>query len=55
MGYPLTSTPSQNDPKSAWRYAVYIAPEPGSTLAQFGRAWLGYDPETGTIRSDEKK
>ena len=31
----------------AWRYAIYVAPEPETLLAQFGRAWLGYDPEAG--------
>lgn len=29
------------------RYAVYFAPEPGSPLARFGAAWLGYDVATG--------
>jgi putative phosphonate metabolism protein len=30
------------------RYAIYFAPEPGSELAQFGAAWLGYDVATGS-------
>jgi putative phosphonate metabolism protein len=30
------------------RYAIYFAPEPGSALARFGAAWLGYDVATGT-------
>jgi putative phosphonate metabolism protein len=29
------------------RYAVYFAPEPGSDLARFGAACLGYDVATG--------
>lgn len=29
------------------RYAVYYAPAPDSALGRFGRAWLGYDAETG--------
>ena len=29
------------------RYAIYVAPDPGSPLAQFGAAWLGRDAETG--------
>jgi putative phosphonate metabolism protein len=29
------------------RYAVYFAPEPGSALARFGAAWLGYDVAAG--------
>ncbi|WP_212523443.1 DUF1045 domain-containing protein [Actibacterium sp. MT2.3-13A] len=28
------------------RYAIYFAPEPGP-LAEFGAAWLGWDPATG--------
>ncbi len=43
----MTPRSSPNRDRPASRYAVYIAPEPGSLLAQFGRAWLGYDPETG--------
>lgn len=31
------------------RYAVYFAPEPGSALAGFGAAWLGYDAATGAV------
>ena len=29
------------------RYAIYFAPEPGSALARFGAAWLGYDVASG--------
>ena len=29
------------------RYAIYVAPDSGSPLAQFGAAWLGRDAETG--------
>ena len=29
------------------RYAIYVAPDAGSPLAQFGAAWLGRDAETG--------
>lgn len=29
------------------RYAIYWAPAPGSALAEFGRRWLGSDPERG--------
>ena len=29
------------------RYAIYVAPDPGSPLARFGAAWLGRDVETG--------
>ena len=29
------------------RYAIYFAPEPGTSLAEFGRSVLGYDAETG--------
>ena len=31
------------------RYGLYYAPEPQSALATFGNAWLGRDPETGSI------
>ena len=31
----------------AERYAVYFAPKPGSALAEFAAAWLGWDPATG--------
>src|SRR5262245_45817767 len=31
------------------RYAAYFAPEPGSDLARFGAAWLGYDVTTGKL------
>jgi putative phosphonate metabolism protein len=31
------------------RYAVYFALEPGSDLARFGAAWLGYDVATGQV------
>jgi putative phosphonate metabolism protein len=27
------------------RYGIYFAPEAGSPLAEFGAAWLGWDPE----------
>jgi putative phosphonate metabolism protein len=30
------------------RYAIYYAPAPESALGRLGRAWLGYDSETGT-------
>jgi hypothetical protein len=29
------------------RYAIYWAPPAGSALAEFGKRWLGGDPETG--------
>ena len=29
------------------RYAVYYTPEPGSALAEFGAAWLGWDSAAG--------
>jgi hypothetical protein len=29
------------------RYAIYWAPASGSALAEFGRRWLGSDPERG--------
>lgn len=29
------------------RYAIYFASEPGSALARFGAAWLGYDVANG--------
>ncbi|TCO73046.1 DUF1045 domain-containing protein [Rhodovulum euryhalinum] len=32
------------------RYAIYYAPEPGP-LAEFGAAWLGWDPTAGTTRA----
>lgn len=32
------------------RYAIYYAPEPGP-LAEFGAAWLGWDPLAGTTRA----
>ncbi|HDR29809.1 MAG TPA: DUF1045 domain-containing protein [Rhodovulum sp.] len=32
------------------RYAIYFAPEPGP-LAEFGAAWLGWDPLAGTTRT----
>ena len=31
------------------RYAIYVTPRPGE-LAEFGAAWLGWDPETGSVR-----
>lgn len=31
------------------RYAIYFAPAPGSALAQFGAAWLGYDVANGDM------
>ena len=33
------------------RWAIYFAPEPGSTLARFGAEWLGYDAASGTTLS----
>ncbi|WPZ36579.1 DUF1045 domain-containing protein [Thalassobaculum sp. OXR-137] len=32
------------------RYALYVAPEPGSPLAEFGADWLGRDCATGEVR-----
>jgi putative phosphonate metabolism protein len=32
------------------RYAVFYAPEPGSALAAFGAAWLGWDAAAGAER-----
>ncbi|MBN2907046.1 MAG: DUF1045 domain-containing protein [Rhodobacteraceae bacterium] len=32
------------------RYAIYYAPDPGP-LADFGAAWLGWDPKTGKRRA----
>jgi putative phosphonate metabolism protein len=29
------------------RYGIYYAPPRGTPLDRFGRAWVGYDPETG--------
>lgn len=31
------------------RYAIYFAPQPGSALARFGAAWLGYDVAAGAF------
>jgi len=42
--FPDVPTP-EPDP-SAPRYALYIAPEPGSALAEFGATWLGRDSAT---------
>ncbi|MFX4223937.1 MAG: DUF1045 domain-containing protein [Thalassobaculum sp.] len=36
---------------SAPRYALYVAPAPGSALAEFGADWLGRDCATGEIRT----
>jgi hypothetical protein len=36
------------------RYAIYWAPEPGSALADFGRRWLGSDPERGEAWEDRE-
>jgi putative phosphonate metabolism protein len=33
------------------RYAVYYAPEPGTALADFGAAWLGWDAEAVAERA----
>lgn len=33
------------------RYAVYYTPEPGSSLATFGAAWLGWDSATGRAQA----
>jgi len=35
-------------PESVTRYAVYYAPEPGSTLAVAGAAWLGWDAQSAS-------
>ena len=35
------------DPMPFTRYAVYVTPAPGA-LADFGAAWLGWDPARGT-------
>jgi len=32
---------------SSRRYAIYYAPRPGSALHDFGRSWLGHDPDRG--------
>jgi putative phosphonate metabolism protein len=32
---------------STRRYAIYYAPRPGSALHDFGRRWLGHDPDRG--------
>jgi putative phosphonate metabolism protein len=34
--------------EDAGRYAIYFAPKPGSALARFGAAWLGYDAAAGS-------
>jgi len=31
------------------RFAVYFCPEPGTALEEFGRNWLGWDLDTGTV------
>jgi hypothetical protein len=36
------------------RYAIYWAPEPDSALADFGRRWLGSDPESGEASGDRE-
>lgn len=33
------------------RFALYLTPEPGEPLWQFGSSWLGYDAETRADRS----
>lgn len=38
------------DPQAP-RYALYVAPEPGSALAEFGADWLGRDCVTGETRA----
>jgi putative phosphonate metabolism protein len=40
---------SEPDPQAP-RYALYVAPEPGSPLAEFGADWLGRDCATGERR-----
>ena len=35
------------------RFAIYYAPPAGSPLARLGATWLGMDPETGTLASDD--
>lgn len=37
------------DPEAP-RYALYVAPEPGSPLSEFGADWLGRDCATGEAR-----
>lgn len=41
---------AEPDP-SASRYALYVAPPPGSPLAEFGADWLGRDCATGETRA----
>lgn len=36
------------------RYAIYWTPEPGSALADFGRRWLGSDPERGEASAERE-
>lgn len=40
---------SEPDPEAP-RYALYVAPEPGSPLSEFGADWLGRDCATGERR-----
>lgn len=40
---------SEPDPRAP-RYALYVAPEPGSALSEFGADWLGRDCATGETR-----
>ena len=43
------STAGDPDPQAP-RYALYVAPEPGSPLSEFGADWLGRDCVTGEAR-----
>lgn len=36
------------------RFAIYWAPEPDSALADFGRRWLGSDPERGEASAERE-
>lgn len=45
--FPSFPEVSQEPDPAAPRYALYVAPAPGSPLAEFGAAWLGRDCATG--------
>lgn len=42
----MATEPDPSEP----RYALYVAPEPGSALAEFGAGWLGRDCASGEAR-----
>jgi putative phosphonate metabolism protein len=49
--YPDAPVARPVEPEPAYRYAIYLAPEPGSAWWKAGSSWLGRDAATGDILS----